>query len=158
MEKHHTDHLIKDYGFNPFQCEGEWRDDACLDHLELRVNPVKVIGFYPRGYSQRVILDTRTQDAIPFDYIYTYIERLSEETVKKINIEEQRLADIAFAEREEREKLKIKGTRVRIHSTGFDSFKESDGTVYGLDDSGKIIVKSDLGGFVHVFISALTKI
>lgn len=110
MNKITSDHLITQLGFLPLVMEADFLADAHLDHLEGQVGKAKIVGFVaPRGWSTRVILDTKDHPTIPFYYIYTYADKFGEDVksaISKIVKEE--------AEKAEAERLRLEAEKLRL--------------------------------------------
>lgn len=159
MEKVHSDHLIKHPSFTPLEFEGKFVGD-CLDHFETmlsKLGKVKILGYYS-GSPVRVVLDTRKLDIIPFDYIYTYADRMHKDVITAVWADEKRLRIEADRLRNEREqKLSTPGNRVYVHpSYGRGGFTGSNGTVLSRD-YGHATVKLDYNLTVTVEFSQLSE-
>lgn len=158
MTKITSDHLIKQLGFVPLSFEGEFAQNGySLDYYEWKLfnhGKVKIAGYV----DNKVILDTRELDFIPFAYIYTYYERMHEDVRKTILADVARRTEEARRIKEEYEqKISVPGTRVYVSQVyGRDGFRPSNGIVVSRNlDNAK--VKLDYGIEVEVPFSMLSE-
>jgi hypothetical protein len=150
MEKTHSDHLIQQRGFVSCEFEGKFLKDRALDFYESKLlgRSVKIMGYVYDRMGSRIILDTRTEKDIPFDYIYTYSDHMHKRVGDKVwqdRIDRNRAANAAQDAKIAR--LSVKGSRVFIFPRYYlrQNFREGNGTVV-VTENGYTFVDMDHGG------------
>lgn len=155
MEKSHSDHLIKERGFNPLAIEVTFLgdDNLTLDYYETMMfkhGKVKMAGYLGSGGLFKVILDTRELDFIPFDYFYTYSDKMHEDVRKAVWADAKRRQEEADKQRAIREEfLSRPGTKVHVHyKVGCKhNFRHCNGKVISRDSTGVTVSLDDYNGY-----------
>lgn len=156
MEKIHSDHLIKQIGFIALPMEGLFLDEDKLDHYETMLfkrGTQKIVGYIPGDYC-RVIIDTRELEFIPFDYMYSFADKMHLDVRNAIWANKRQRIIEAQRLREEREELISRpGNRVHVPQS-YGQAGDANGTVLSRQ-FGEATVRLDYNVIVNVPISQL---
>jgi hypothetical protein len=151
MEKSHSDHLIKQIGFIPLVIDALFLgdDNMTLDYYETMLfkhGKVKTAGYVGSGGLFKVIIDTRELDFIPFDYIYTYSDKMHMDVRKAVWADAKRRQEEADKQRAIREEfLSRPGTKVYVsyRSHCKHNFRSCNGVVISRDLTGVTVALDD---------------
>jgi hypothetical protein len=149
MEKIHSDHLIKERGFVACEFEGRLLKCGHLDFYESKLygRSVKIMGYIVSTISTRVILDTRKEKEIPFDYIYCYADQMRSNVSARIwknEILRRKAAQAIIDAKAER--LSVIGTKVHVRPRYYlnQHFPAGNGVVVS-SEHGEAVIQMDRG-------------